>query len=131
MCPSSASSSTSSASRDSISISISTKDLEEEVLAGGSDGDSEVYGTEETGDGGGDSLADVDFFKEMRKLMFKEVLRHILLYLLFLLVLVVVRRKVAPSSMLAPSSSPAEDMIAWTVTKVEETGRTRLIVVAF
>lgn len=129
MCPSSASSSTSSASRDSISISISTKDLEEEVLAGGSDGDSEVYDTEETGDGGGDSLADVDFFKEMRKLMFKVVLRHILLYFLFLPV--VVRRKVAPSSMLAPSSSPAEDMIAWTVIKVEETGRTRLIGVAF
>ena len=49
----------------------------------------------------------VGFLTEMRNLTYK-LLRHILVYLLLF---VVVRSKVAPSSMLAPP--PAEDEVAW------------------
>lgn len=95
----------------SVSSSLISIATEEEVLAGGN----EVYGTEESSDGGDSwlSMEVVGFLTEMRNLMYK-LLRHILVYLLLP---VVVRSKVAPSSMLAPPSPPpAEDEVAWDMT---------------
>ncbi|KAL5126006.1 hypothetical protein HKD37_02G006111 [Glycine soja] len=87
-----------SSSSSSSSRSIATEDLEEEFLAGG---------TEESSDGWLPVEVFVGFLTEMRNLTYK-LLRHILVYLLLF---VVVRSKVAPSSMLAPP--PAEDEVAW------------------